>query len=476
MNNFFWHEDIAEYPKNNPSFNPDQVYPEYPFCENVSDSPNQVYQMIRSLFISMKLDCENIGKATWNPLGEFIKQGNTVLIKPNLVKHENSANKGRKGMECLVTHPSVIRCILDYVIIALGRTGKIIVADAPVQGCDFERLKKSWGYDKIEKFYRDKGIFISIDDLRDSKVISKGGHLKSEAMTPKYNGKIINLGKHSYFFTSEKKNINYRITNYDYRILNSNHNGAVHKYCISESLLQADVIINIPKPKSHRKAGYTGALKNMIGVNTSKEFLPHHTKGSKYHGGDEYLEKDLFSYTIGRIHDIKDILNKKKIYWSDKTFDSLCKLLLSRKKSSFSEGSWWGNNTIWKTILDINIIALYANKDGKLSRYPQRKIISIGDMICCGEGEGPLLPSPKQVSGILFCDNSVEFDLILVHIMGFDKKKIPLLVNAVEDKRLYKEDDIYINSNKETFCKKIDEVEWDFAFRPSSGWAGMIEK
>ena len=43
-------------------------------------------------------------------------------------------------------------------------------------------------------------------------------------------------------------------------------NGTVQEYCISEACLEADVIINLPKPKTHRKAGFTGALKNMIGV------------------------------------------------------------------------------------------------------------------------------------------------------------------------------------------------------------------
>lgn len=476
MNNFFWHEDFADYPTNNAFFNPDKLYPEYPFGENLSAFPNQIYEMIRNLFIHLRLDSENIGKPVWNPLGEYIKHGDTVLIKPNMVKHENSTCKGKKGMECLVTHPSVIRCILDYVIIALGKTGKIVVADAPVQGCDFKKLKNSWGYDKIEKFYRENGILISIDDLRDSKVVYKDKHLVTEELAPQYNGKIIDLGKHSYFYTSSLKNKNYRITNYDYRKLNRNHRGRIQRYCISEACLQADVIINIPKPKSHRKAGYTGALKNMIGINTSKEFLPHHTKGAKFSGGDEYLERDLFNYVIGRMHDLKDILNKKNVFCYDSIINQLCKMILNRRKCNYSEGSWWGNDTIWRTILDINLIANYANKRGKLSRCSQRQIITIGDMIWCGEGEGPLLPSPKQISGLLFCDNAVAFDLILIQLMGFDKEKIPLLVNAVKDRRLYKEEDIYINSNKEIFCKKIDEVEENFAFQPSSGWVGMIEK
>ena len=71
-----------------------------------------------------------------------------------------------------------------------------------------------------------------------------------------------------------------RITNYDYHEVNRHHRGDRHEYCISEACLSADVIINLPKPKTHRKAGYTGALKNMVGINAAKDYLPHHTKGS----------------------------------------------------------------------------------------------------------------------------------------------------------------------------------------------------
>ena len=45
----------------------------------------------------------------------------------------------------------------------------------------------------------------------------------------------------------------------------------------------------MPKPKCHRKAGMTSALKNFVGANVRKEFLPHHTMGSIKEGGDEYF-------------------------------------------------------------------------------------------------------------------------------------------------------------------------------------------
>ena len=63
-----------------------------------------------------------------------------------------------------------------------------------------------------------------------------------------------------------------RITNYDPAILKQHHTENKHEYYISDYLLNADCVINMPKPKSHRKAGVTIALKNLIGINVRKEF------------------------------------------------------------------------------------------------------------------------------------------------------------------------------------------------------------
>ena len=84
------------------------------------------------------------------------------------------------------------------------------------------------------------------------------------------------------FFGECKRNIkNMRITNYDPSIMQRHHNEEKHEYYISDYALQADVIINIPKPKCHRKAGMTAALKNFVGLNVRKEFVATSYKRGK---------------------------------------------------------------------------------------------------------------------------------------------------------------------------------------------------
>ena len=135
---FIEYREGAVYPSRKSAFSPSIKYPEYGFTE-LSDEANDIYEMIRESFHKMAMDDSNYGTSEWNPFGEIIEPGNTVLIKPNLVSHKNETG----GIDCLTTHPSIIRVVMDYVLIALHGSGRIILGDAPVQTCDFEQLMKT---------------------------------------------------------------------------------------------------------------------------------------------------------------------------------------------------------------------------------------------------------------------------------------------------------------------------------------------
>lgn len=54
------------------------------------------------------------------------------------------------------------------------------------------------------------------------------------------------------------------------------------------------MVINIPKPKTHRLAGITGAMKNFVGITYEKASLPHRAIGDKESGtGDAYDKKSI---------------------------------------------------------------------------------------------------------------------------------------------------------------------------------------
>ena len=142
----FAKDEGAAYPL--PPFSPSERYPEYPFTD-VGSEPNVAYDLVRQCLIRLGLDQERAGTALWNPLGELIRPGDKVVVKPNWVKHEN---RGSGTLNALVTHPSVVRAVLDFVYIALGREGTVAAGDAPLQSCDIDLLWESQDWLTIPRF------------------------------------------------------------------------------------------------------------------------------------------------------------------------------------------------------------------------------------------------------------------------------------------------------------------------------------
>ena len=64
-----------------PPFHPDTHWPELPFTET-SPEPNAPYRLLRDLLLKL-------GGDPANPLGQWIKPGQTVVLKPNFVVSAN---------------------------------------------------------------------------------------------------------------------------------------------------------------------------------------------------------------------------------------------------------------------------------------------------------------------------------------------------------------------------------------------------
>ncbi len=480
-------KEIYEYPHEG-SFRPDKKYPEYPFRE-ISDKKNSVYTMVREAFHLAGYDIENYETNRWNPLGKFIKPGDTVLLKPNLVMDNNLSGD---DVECLYTQPAVVAAVLDYVWIAIKSNrdkGKVIIGDAPVQECDFERLSAQSGYDRLIEWYRNKGCNVIYEDFRELKSIDKGGFYQSSIGETK--GVVVDITSDSEFSEDSQEQLNrLRITNYDPNLMKKHHNAIKHEYYISKQIISADVIINMPKPKTHRKAGITISLKNLVGISARKEYLPHHTIGSIKENGDEYLAPSFLKYWKGKI------LDKRNFYMQTAKKYSMAKILSLvicifnliirfTGGDTYSEGNWYGNDTISRTIIDLNKIILYADKEGKLQSDLQRKYLIVADMIQSGEGEGegPIMPSAKKLGVIAVGDNSVCFDEVIATLMGAKLSSVPTLYRARHPRGRYKlvAEDCRpeIISNQICLNKKLIEElgsndKWNFL--PAKGWEKVFDR
>lgn len=454
-----------KYPTQDTLFRPDTNYPEYPF--DFLSEANPIYEQVRECYHLLGLDEENYGKPSWNPLGEIIVPGNNVLIKPNMVMEENHIKEN--GTDCLYTNPSVVAAVVDYVWIALKGKGKIVIGDAPMQECKFDILIEQSGYRKLIDWYREKGVNIELVDFRElTSEVVKGLRVQQVG---KGIGRVIDLGNDSEFAGIEGAAASHlRITNYDPTILPSHHNGSINEYYVSDYVLNADVVINMPKPKSHRKAGFTCAMKNFVGINVRKEYLPHHTLGSSEEGGDEYFRRDSIHSLNSRLLDKRNLAissGKRSLAQFYRAVEKIIRTVHPHK--DYAEGSWYGNNTISKTICDLNKVVLYCDKYGKMQNNLQRKILIVADMIVMGEKEGPVAPSPKKVGVIAMGTNQVLFDEAIASFVGFDVQKLPFLVNARKVKghfQLCGQEKAEVISN--TVIKPI-------RLEPTSGWKGHIE-
>ncbi len=424
--------DCYAYPEKETMFRPDTAYPEYPFeTELIATGSNKVYECVRNALHRMGYDANHYGMPSWNPLGEIIKENDTVLIKPNLVE---DVNRSGETVECMYTQPGVIAPIIDYVIIALNGTGKIIVADAPMQDCDFDQLLTQCGLGNLIQFYQKRNVNIELRDLR--AVITKDRNgIPHYTEVSQESIQVDLAGASEFSVLNEEQIARLRKGANDVDDLRLHHNMSKHEYDICKELLEADVLIDMPKPKLHKKAGVTIALKNMIGINVRKEYLPHFTVGDGQTGaGDAYELKDFWKSKrnwangLACAYAVKERYTAATVMVFIRRFFGLGVRLFS--KNSDNEGTWYGNHTISKTVVDINKIVKYADKNGVMTDKQQRKRLIVADMIISGEKAGPVAPSPKNVGIIAIGEDPVCFDECIATIMGAKLEQIPTLVNA----------------------------------------------
>lgn len=90
-------------------------------------------------------------------------------------------------------------------------------------------------------------------------------------------------------------------------------------------------------------------------------------------------------------------------------------------------GGWYGNETVWRMVLDLNRILVYGRADGTMSDQPQRNFFSLTDALIAGEGDGPLRPSPLPLGAVTFGVSPVACDFVHAALLRLDASKIPLL-------------------------------------------------
>lgn len=465
-----------------PPFSPAEDYPEYPFRGAGACGANPSYEAVRQFFLLAGFDAPNFGCAEWNPLGELVQPGDSVAVKPNLVFHRNQ-NGG--PLACVITHGSLIRAVVDYVLIALQGSGSVVIGDAPLQSGDFKQICAANGLDDVVAFYqRHARVPVELVDFRReyARMHDRVGVLGVEAGRGDPRGyAVVRFDMRSMLSPVSHRYRRYRVTNYDPARMLLHHSAEKHEYLISRSILNADVVISIPKMKTHRKVGITGALKNCVGINGHKDWLPHHTKGSVSEGGDEYAQASVLKAVHCVLEESKDVVRsraaKEVLRVGCAAFHRASKVVA---KDPFYEGSWWGNDTLWRTVLDLNRALIYCDRDGTLRDKPQRRLFFLTDGVIAGDGEGPVEPDPKPTGLLLGGYSAPVVDAAMARLMGFDFRKIPSVREAFcipeLPLTLISPDEIKIISNSSGIsAMDLQRAGKHFGFTPSTGWQGHVE-
>lgn len=424
-----------------------------------------------------------LGLGGVRPLEGFIRPGDCVVLKPNLIREAHATRPHE--WEQVITHGALIRVMAELVAEALHGRGRIVIADGPQTDSDFEAICSRTGVLDIAKRLHGSGVECDVLDLRRERWFQKDDVIYKRICLPgdPAGYTTVELGDGSEF-SSYQLNGRFYGADYDVNETARFHNGKRHAYVLCRSILDADVVINLPKLKTHKKAGITVSLKNLVGINGLRNCLPHFSIGTTENGGDEFPSTGLRSKFQSRA-----ILRYKKLLVAQgKKGGHMARLVKRVGKSVFGDtnqvvrsGNWHGNDTVWRMVLDLNKALFYFDGTGGLRKRPLR-YLSVVDGIIAGDGNGPMAPDPVPAGLVLAGFNPVAVDCVSSLLMGFDDMKIPMLCGAWRIKSLpltaFCREAVRCVSNVDEWNGSLQDLfaAPHLSMRPHFGWCGRIER
>jgi len=407
------------------------------------DPPNPVYEAVETLFRTLGLDHARAGSPDWNPLGDLIRPGDRVIIKPNFVSSRNLHDKitGAK-LQASSTHGSLLRPILDYALRAATTTGSVRVVDTPVEGCEIEKVIQPLGVQSLIRHLQQRGHDVDFIDLRYFHLAPRFPLDDVRRLGRSFNLGVLQrlplpgdpLG-YCVVDLADQSRLEHPDVQLDRLCFHRSHRATPrarhargrHQYGIPATVLGADVIINLPKLKTHKKTGVTLSLKSFIGLSHEKYWLPHFTAGHPGVGGDEFERPQSGSDRL------EAYLSRVPLSGGHSLVARAPRL---RAAPRIIDGSWEGNDTLWRTILDLNRAILFADRDGRLRDTQQRRYLAIVDGIVAGEGEGPLGATPVDAGLLVAGRDPALVDHVATRAMGLDPSRIVMIREALDGKLL----------------------------------------
>ncbi len=421
--------DTAAYPDAAP-FHPSSQFPEYRGVQ--LGGKNFVYEAVRGLLYTLGLDAARYGTSDWNPLGELVKPGDKVVLKPNLIWHAHRYHP--EQWQQVITHGSIVRVVADYVLIALQGRGELWIVDGPQLDADWKEILQRTGIGQVTEWLaKQSAVPVRLLDLRDEHEEVRGEVLYGTTRLPgDPSGSVeVNLAERSRFADHAGAGRYYGAT-YDQRETNYHHSGGRHEYRISRTVATADVLINLPKMKTHKKTGVTLCLKNLVGINTGRNWLPHHTDGDPASGGDQFpvaSVKNTSERKGVRLLEQLTMRHPKIFAPVYRLAKAVARPFFGHTRETVRSGNWHGNDTCWRMVQDINRCLLYSDGGSFPARQPKR-FFAVVDGVVGGEGDGPAAPDAHATGLLVAGFNPVAIDCVAARLMGFDPMRLPVLAES----------------------------------------------
>ena len=416
---------------------------------------------------------------------DFIRPGDHVVLKPNWVKEHDERHPGPHQWAHVITHPAVIEGVLHWLAPRMQGQGRVTLCDAPQTDSSFATLRRYCDLDGLIERCRERwpSLRFELVDLRPEEWHAVDGVTVSQTVLPgdPLGSTQVHLNEASEFVGFHGLGQLYGAS-YDMAETNERHRGAQHEYLLCRTPMEADVLINLPKLKCHKKVGLTCALKNLVGINANKNWLPHHTEGTPDQGGDQFpaptLKARLEHSWMGRFKRL--LAGRHALSALFVPLKKLGRLIFGDTQKVVRSGNWHGNDTCWRMVVDLNKCFFHFDGAGQ-ARAQEPRYLAVVDGIVAGEGNGPMAPDPKACGVIVAGRNPAAVDSVCCALMGFDWRKVRLLrgVFAARLKPVatFARDDIAVRSNRAGHARPLREFKANdsFHFRPHFGWVGAVE-
>jgi uncharacterized protein (DUF362 family) len=409
------------------------------------------------------------------------------VVKPNWI--QESHEKLADVWEPVITHPVVITAVVEGLAEAMNGRGVICVCDAPHTYADFGGIVARGGLMKeIDRVRRQwPRLQVEILDLRREVWIRKEQVVVERRPNPEDpRGYVrLDLGKDSLFHRHRGEG-KYYGADYDSRVVNEHHRGEVQEYLLAGSPMACDLFVNVPKLKTHKKTGLTCCLKNLVGINGDKNWLPHHTESPPAEGGDEFPDGPW----VRRVESAVKKAGRRMAMsapgvgtWMYRKARKVGTMALGDSDTVIRNGNWHGNDTCWRMALDLNRALLYGNRDGKWreAKDPVKHYLALVDGILGGQGNGPLCPDPVHSRVLLSGRNPAVLDAVAARLMGFDPAALPIVMGAFSSHRWPIADRsidevVVVDPRQGGQEVRLDDLEPAVpgGFEPHFGWTALL--